>query len=87
MVPLTGTDDTGVDHMQSCLDGGTAANTVPGTPITINTSGVYTLITRAVDAAGNASPWRAETVSVDLSAPSDVTDSGTVNWTPDHPHR
>ncbi len=71
--------------MQSCLDGGTAANTVPGTPITINTSGVYTLITRAVDAAGNASPWRAETVSVDLSAPSDVTDSGTVNWTPDHP--
>ena len=82
VVPLTGTDDTGVDHMQSCLDGGTAANTVPGTPITINTSGVYTLITRAVDAAGNASPWRAETVSIDLSAPSDVTDSGTANWTP-----
>ena len=82
VVALTGTDDTGVDHMQSCLDGGTAANTVPGTPITINTSGVYTLITRAVDAAGNASPWRAETVSIDLSAPSDVTDSGTVNWTP-----
>jgi len=81
VVPLTGTDDTGVDHMQSCLDGGTAANTVPGTPITINTSGVYTLITRAVDAAGNASPWRAETVSIDLSAPNDITDSGTPNWT------
>jgi hypothetical protein len=82
VVPLTGTDDTGVDHMQWCIDGGTAANAVPGTPVTINTSGVYTLITRAVDAAGNASPWRADTVSIDLSAPSDVTDSGTVNWTP-----
>src|SRR5919198_1058175 len=81
VVALTGTDDTALDHMQWCVDGGTAANVVPGGTITLDTSGEYTLITRAVDAAGNPSPWRVENVSVDLQAPTDITDAGTVAWT------
>jgi hypothetical protein len=87
VVALTGTDDTALDHMQWCVDGGTAGNLIPGQSITLDTSGEYTLITRAVDAAGNASPWRVETVSVDLEAPTDVTDPGTVAWTPTSPRQ
>jgi hypothetical protein len=81
-VTLTGSDsESGLDHLQWCVDGGTATDVPDTTPVTLGSSGVYTFITRAVDVAGNASPWRAETVSIDLSAPNDVTDPGTVNWT------
>jgi hypothetical protein len=82
-VTLAGSDaESGVAHMQYCVDGGTATNIANATPISINSSGVYTLITRAVDNVGNASPWRPETVSIDMVAPSDTTDSGTLAWTP-----
>jgi hypothetical protein len=81
-VTLAGSDaESGVAHMQYCVDGGTATDIANGTPISLNTSGVYTLITRAVDVAGNASPWRPETVSIDMSPPTDTTDSGTLSWT------
>jgi hypothetical protein len=82
-VTLTGSDaESGVAHMQYCVDGGTAADIANATPISLNSSGVFTLITRAVDVAGNASPWRPETVSIDMSPPTDTTDSGTLSWTP-----
>jgi hypothetical protein len=82
-VALSATDsESGVARMQWRVDGGGAVDASNGETITLSSSGVFTLETRAVDEAGNASAWRAETVRIDLSAPNDTTDPGTVAWRP-----
>src|SRR5215218_1811490 len=48
--------------------------------VTLASSGVYALDTRAVDNEGNVSAWSAETVRVDLAAPADMTDPGGMGW-------
>jgi hypothetical protein len=41
---------------------------------------VYALTTRAVDAAGNVSTWRTDTVRVDVTAPSNDTPAAPAGW-------
>jgi hypothetical protein len=80
-VALSGTDsESGVDHMEWQVDGGAVNEVGNGDTVTISTSGIHTLSTRAVDEAGNASSWRNDTVKVDVTKPTDTTDPGTVNW-------
>ena len=80
-VTLHGTDaDSGLAGLQWCLNHGAFSDADDGDDITIATSGVWALDTRAVDNEGNVSAWTAETVRVDLAAPSDITDPGGTGW-------
>ena len=82
-VALSGTDaGSGLDKMQWKLDNSAATDAVDGEIVTVNTSGVHTFETRAVDLDGNFSLWRVETLRIDLDLPFDSTDSGTVAWRP-----
>jgi hypothetical protein len=73
-VTLTGADATsGIDHMEWELDGGPTQSGPEGTVVGINSDGVHTLRTRAVDVAGNTSLWRTHTIRVDTVDPTDVT--------------
>ncbi len=73
-VTLTGADATsGIDHMEWELDGGPTQSGPGGTVVGINSDGVHTLRTRAVDVAGNISLWRTHTIRVDTVDPTDVT--------------
>ena len=73
-VTLTGTDATsGIDHMEWELDGAPTQSGPAGTVVGINSDGVHTLRTRAVDVAGNTSLWRTHTIRVDTVDPTDVT--------------
>ena len=80
-VTLHGTDaDSGLAGLQWCLNHGAFSDADDGDDITIATSGVWALDTRAVDNEGNVSAWTAETVRVDLAAPADITDPGGTGW-------
>ena len=80
-VTLHGTDaESGLFGLQWCLNNGAFSDALDGQDVTIATSGVWTLNTRAVDYEGNVSAWRAETVQVDVNKPVDMTDAGGTGW-------
>jgi hypothetical protein len=78
---LTGTDaDSKFDHGEWRLDGG---DPQPG-PVSVTTDGTYTLETRVVDKAGNASDWTApQTITVDGTAPTNTTAAPSAAWLKD----
>jgi hypothetical protein len=80
-VTLHGTDaESGLLGLQWCLNNGAFSDALDGDDVTIATSGVWTLNTRAVDNEGNVSAWRPETVRVDVNKPVDMTDAGGTGW-------
>jgi hypothetical protein len=80
-VTLHGTDaESGLFGLQWCWNNGAWSDGLDGQDVTIATSGVWTLNTRAVDYEGNVSAWRAETVQVDVNKPVDMTDAGGTGW-------
>jgi Bacterial Ig-like domain len=82
-VTLHGNDaESGLFGLQWCLNNGAWSDGLDGQDVTIATSGVWTLNTRAVDYEGNVSAWRAETVQVDVNTPVDMTDAGGTGWHP-----
>jgi hypothetical protein len=75
---LTGTDAaSGVDHGEWRVNGGAAQS---GTTAVVTSEGVQSFETRVVDKAGNASPWRPETIRVDHTAPTNTTAAPTSPW-------
>jgi hypothetical protein len=86
-VAVTGTDDdSGVATVEWQVDNGAIGSGTSGDPATISIDGVHTLKTRVIDAAGNASAWRTDTITVDGSIgdnvlPVDTTTAGsTTIW-------
>ena len=80
-LPLSGTDDrSGLDTMQWRLNGGAVRD---GGPAKVGADGVHQLATRALDAAGNASAWRTDTVRVDVTAPRNDTPAAPAGWRAD----
>jgi hypothetical protein len=78
VLPLSGTDaGSGLATMQWRVDGGA---TQDGGPAIVDTDGVHTLETRAVDAAGNQTAWRADTVRVDTTNPVNDTPAAPAGW-------
>jgi hypothetical protein len=74
---LTGTDlSAGFDHGEWRIDGGSWQ---PG-PVDVTADGTHTLDTRAVDAAGNTSATRSETIKVDATAPANTTAAPSAAW-------
>jgi hypothetical protein len=74
----SGTDGaSGVAAIEWKVDGGEVHD---GTPIVIGSDGEHVLETRAVDRAGNASDWRADTVKVDATAPANTTPAAPAGW-------
>ena len=82
-VELHGEDEiggSGLAGLQWCLNNGVFSDALDGDDVTIATSGVWTLNTRAVDNEGNVSAWRPEYVRVDIAKPVDMTDAGGTGW-------
>ena len=81
-VAVTGTDaDSGVATVEWQVDNGAISSGAPGDPATVTGGGQHTLKTRIVDAAGNASAWRTDTINVNASLgdnvlPVDTTTAG-----------
>jgi hypothetical protein len=73
---LSGTD-LHLDTIQWRVDGGTINE---GGPAVVDTDGVHTLETQAIDEAGNVSGWRSDTVSVDTTAPVNTTPQPAAGW-------
>jgi hypothetical protein len=92
--PLTGTDahpgtDSGFDHGEwvTVAPGNLCpavgdASWQPG-PVALTHDGSYTLCTRAVDAAGNVSGNRSETVKLDATPPVNTTGAPSAAWLKD----
>ena len=75
---LSGTDDrSGLSVLQWRVDGGEIHD---GGPAVVDSDGVHTLSTRAVDAAGNVSAWRDDTVRIDVTAPANDTPAAPDGW-------
>jgi Bacterial Ig-like domain len=73
-VDVTGTDlYSGVDHVESNLDGNGVQSGPSGTTVTVTGDGTHSLATQIVDAAGNRSSLRTDTIQVDGTAPTDNT--------------
>jgi hypothetical protein len=70
------TGGSGIERVEATLDGAA----ITGSPVVVDTDGTHTLATRVVDAAGNASAWRSQTVQVDLHAPADTTAAAPAGW-------
>jgi hypothetical protein len=65
-VAVTGNDDdSGVTAVEWRVDGGPISSGSPGDLATVSGDGLYTLETRVIDAAGNASAWRSDLVDID----------------------
>jgi hypothetical protein len=85
-VAVTGSDDdSGVATVQWRVDNGTITTGSPGDPATVTGGGQHTLETQVMDAAGNASGWRTETIDVnallgDNVLPVDTTTGGSSLW-------
>jgi hypothetical protein len=86
-VAVTGTDsDSGVATVEWQVDGGAIGSGASGDPATVTGDGPHTLKTRVIDAAGNASAWRTDTVTIDAALgdnvlPVDTTTAGsTTVW-------
>jgi hypothetical protein len=85
-VTLGGTDaHSGINVIKYTVDGGPEQSGAPGSTVRISGDGPHTLLTKAVDNAGNDSGWKTQTVTVDLSltadsaAPTDTT-AVTAGW-------
>jgi hypothetical protein len=81
-VSVAGFDaDSGIDHVEWQLDG-SAIQTSTGNPHIVNVAGdgIHTLLTRVYDVAGNVSGWKANTISIDASAPRNTTPATTSAW-------
>jgi hypothetical protein len=77
-VTVAGSDTTsGIAGVQWTLDGGATQTT---TSVTISAAGPHTLMTRVLDAAGNASAWRTDTIGIDHTAPTLAVSCGTIEW-------
>lgn len=76
-VALTGTDDASGVTMQWRLDGG---DPEPGDTAVVDADGERLLEVRAVDGAGNATPWQGATVRVDTTAPLNDTPAAPSGW-------
>jgi hypothetical protein len=63
----------GVNYVQWRLDGLLTAPSPSGSTVYISGEGDHELETRAVDFNGNTSAWRAQTISIDTVAPTDLT--------------
>ncbi len=75
---LTGTDAaSGIDHGEWRVNGGTVKT---GSTAVVTSEGTQSFETRVVDKAGNASPWRPETIKVDHTAPTNTTAQPTTAW-------
>ena len=75
---LTGTDAaSGIDHGEWRVNGGTVKT---GSTAVVTSEGTQSFETRVVDKAGNASPWRPETIKVDHTAPTNTTAQPTSAW-------
>jgi hypothetical protein len=75
---LTGTDDrSGIATMQWRVDGGAIHD---GSTAVVVADGQHTLETRAVDAAGNTTTWRSDTVRIDATAPVNTTAEPPAGW-------
>jgi hypothetical protein len=75
---LTGTDAaSGIDHGEWRVNGGTVKS---GSPAVVTSEGTQAFETRVVDKAGNASPWRPETIKVDHTAPANTTAAPSSAW-------
>lgn len=75
---LTGTDDrSGIGTMQWRVDGGEVHD---GGPAMVDADGEHVLETRAVDAAGNETAWRSDTVRIDATAPVNTTPVPAAGW-------
>ncbi len=75
---LTGTDAlSGFGHAEWRVDGGAVQT---GSPAVVSADGTHLLETRAVDAAGNVSAWRTETVKIDTTAPVNTTAHPSAAW-------
>jgi hypothetical protein len=75
---LTGTDAaSGIDHGEWRVNGGSAQS---GSTAVVTSEGTQSFETRVVDKAGNASPWRPETIKVDHTAPANTTAQPTSTW-------
>lgn len=82
-VELSATDPDGdLDRLQWRVNGGAEQDAANLEVITVSGDGVHTLETRALDLGGNDSGWRADTVRIDGSLPTDLTDAGTTAWRP-----
>jgi hypothetical protein len=85
-VAVTGTDaDSGVATVEWQVDNGAISSGASGDPATITGGGQHTLKTRVIDAAGNASAWRTDTITVDALLgdnvmPVDTTTGGSSLW-------
>jgi hypothetical protein len=82
-VPLSlvpaGTDagGSGVAAIEWRVDGGEVQDE---SPIVIDEDGEHLLETRVVDHAGNATPWRQDTVKIDRTAPANTTAPAPAGW-------
>jgi len=76
-LPLSGTDAlSGVARTEWRVNGKTTA----GATATVTSEGVQTFETRVVDKAGNASPWRSETIRIDRTPPVNTTPAPASPW-------
>jgi hypothetical protein len=73
-VTLGGTDaHSGINLIKYTVDGGPVQSGAPGSTVKISGDGPHTLLTMAIDNAGNDSGWKTQTVTVDLSLTPDST--------------
>jgi hypothetical protein len=82
-VVVTATDDvdgTGVDYVQWRYGSQPAGQGPSGSEFTISADGEHDIETRAVDKAGNATPWRRQTLRLDTTQPTE-TSSIASGWT------
>jgi hypothetical protein len=72
-ITVSATDSgSGVDHVEWRIDGEPVQTGASGS-LTVSADGIHELETRAVDVAGNSSPWRLQTIRVDRTVPTDTT--------------
>lgn len=70
VVTAAASDDRKVAKTEVSVDGGAWQSAVgPSASVTLTTNGIHTVSARAVDAEGNTSPTRPQTVAIDTKAP------------------
>jgi hypothetical protein len=86
-VAVAGTDlDSGIASVEWEVDG-TPHSGAPNAVATVSGNGPHTLRTRVIDAAGNASAWRTDTITIDGNLgdtlpPVDTTTTANAQWRP-----
>ena len=89
-VSITGNDaHSGVGHVEWKIDGGSLQSGPLGSQATVMNNGPHTLETRVIDLAGNASAWRTDNVTIDITlnndtnVPTDTSQTAPVGWRAD----